>query len=302
MSNRERRFPLDVLAIGDHFNSPGGKTRALLKHLEQCPSVRSLGAVPFKDAIMDLITAGKVNTIFIDLLSPGFLGGADSEQFISSIRNDFPRIVFVLYTTPDYFDEFCRSYPRFEHYFYLDYLSFRDEDSEASFKRLDEVLQKCEEWHNAQFQYDIALSFAGEDREYAEQLAQLLRTKGVTVFYDRDETANLLGKDLHTHLFEIYAYRSRYCVLFVSKAYTKKMWTGHERAAAQQRALNERGSDYIIPIRVDNISIPGLSKNIAYARIDEGIPRIANLLVQKLWSKEKDTPKRRIDSEYYWSS
>ena len=33
-------------------------------------------------------------------------------------------------------------------------------------------------------QYDVALSFAGEDRPYAEQLANRLQTGGHSVFYD----------------------------------------------------------------------------------------------------------------------
>lgn len=37
----------------------------------------------------------------------------------------------------------------------------------------------------------IALSFAGEDREYVDQVANLLRDSGVKVFYDKFEEANL---------------------------------------------------------------------------------------------------------------
>ena len=34
------------------------------------------------------------------------------------------------------------------------------------------------------YKYDIALSFAGEDREYVEKVATLLKENGVRVFYD----------------------------------------------------------------------------------------------------------------------
>lgn len=37
---------------------------------------------------------------------------------------------------------------------------------------------------NDSFKYDVALSFAGEDRKAAENLARALRSKGVSVFYD----------------------------------------------------------------------------------------------------------------------
>ena len=42
--------------------------------------------------------------------------------------------------------------------------------------------------------YDIAISFAGEDRPIAERLASLLVTQGLNVFYDAYEQPNLWGK------------------------------------------------------------------------------------------------------------
>ena len=45
--------------------------------------------------------------------------------------------------------------------------------------------------------YDIALSFAGENRVYVEEVAQALRSAGVSVFYDKFEQAGLWGKESH---------------------------------------------------------------------------------------------------------
>jgi len=39
--------------------------------------------------------------------------------------------------------------------------------------------------------YDIALSFAGENRAYVEEVAAGLKAAGVKVFYDAFEKANL---------------------------------------------------------------------------------------------------------------
>jgi hypothetical protein len=78
------------------------------------------------------------------------------------------------------------------------------------------------------FQYDVALSFAGEDRSVAEALAQALRDSGARVFYDRYEQATLWGKDLYQHLQTVYRDTARYCVVFVSAAYARKLWTRHE--------------------------------------------------------------------------
>jgi len=48
--------------------------------------------------------------------------------------------------------------------------------------------------------YTIALSFSGEEREFAESIAQILRENEVAVFYDRFEQHDLWGKDLYETL------------------------------------------------------------------------------------------------------
>jgi len=49
-------------------------------------------------------------------------------------------------------------------------------------------------------QFDVALSFAGEDREYVEQVADMLRRMGIQVFYDKYELVTLWGKNLYDYL------------------------------------------------------------------------------------------------------
>lgn len=132
------------------------------------------------------------------------------------------------------------------------------------------------------FAYDVALSFAGEDRAHAESLAGLLVSKGVRVFYDRYEQANLWGKDLYQHLQTVYRDRARYCVIFVSAAYSKKLWARHELQQAQARAFTEN-AEYILPIRVDDTTIPGLNSTVGYldGRTTD-TPTIVDMLLNKL--------------------
>ncbi|MFC4854538.1 toll/interleukin-1 receptor domain-containing protein [Actinophytocola glycyrrhizae] len=111
--------------------------------------------------------------------------------------------------------------------------------------------------------YDVCLSFADEQRSYVEEVATLLTSAGLRVFYDSFETADLWGRDLYEHLDEIYSRRSRFCVLFISADYSRKVWTNHERAAAQERALNSR-SVYVLPVRFDETRIPGIRSSIGY--------------------------------------
>ncbi len=131
-------------------------------------------------------------------------------------------------------------------------------------------------------QYDVALSFAGEQRAYAEQLAKVLRASGVRVFYDRDLKAVLWGKNLIDYLHDIYCNEARFCVVFVSEAYARKRWTTHERKAAQERVFREVTSEYLLPIKVDETTLPGLPETVGYASIGDGIEEIARMLLEKL--------------------
>ena len=44
------------------------------------------------------------------------------------------------------------------------------------------------------YRYDVALSFAGEDRHYVERVAKELQRRGIRVFYDKYEQTELWGK------------------------------------------------------------------------------------------------------------
>ena len=131
-------------------------------------------------------------------------------------------------------------------------------------------------------QYDVALSFAGEDRHYVEQLARLLKLGGYLVFYDRYEQAELWGKDLYVHLSSVYKDQARYCVIFLSKHYAQKLWAKHELQNAQARAFQEN-QEYVLPIRIDDTEIPGILPTVGYLDLDPtNIEEIYQALVEKL--------------------
>ena len=113
------------------------------------------------------------------------------------------------------------------------------------------------------FEYDVGLSFAGEQRSYVQHVAQELKARGIRVFYDDYETDKLWGKDLYAHLSEVYQYGCAFCVVFVSKEYAAKVWPTAELRSAQARAINEKG-EYILPARFDDTAIPGLLDTVKY--------------------------------------
>ena len=73
------------------------------------------------------------------------------------------------------------------------------------------------------YEFDVALSFAGEDRKYVECVADELKDMGFKVFYDKYETVSLWGKDLYAHISDIYFKKARYVVIFISEHYKKKL-------------------------------------------------------------------------------
>ena len=133
-----------------------------------------------------------------------------------------------------------------------------------------------------QSDYDVALSFAGEDRAYVSRVAAVLKNAQVKVFYDAYEKVTLWGKDLYEHLSDVYQHRARFTVLFASKHYADKVWTNHERKSAQARAIADR-REYILPARFDDSEIPGLLATTGYIDLRTETPeQFAALILEKL--------------------
>jgi len=132
------------------------------------------------------------------------------------------------------------------------------------------------------FEFDVALSFAGSDRQIAESLAELLVAEGLSVFYDLYVQARLWGKDLYQHLQRVYRDRARYCVVFVSKSYLERPWSMHELKQVQARDFIEH-RDYILPVRLDDTELPGLNPTIGYVDLRQtSVEGIASLLLGKI--------------------
>lgn len=135
----------------------------------------------------------------------------------------------------------------------------------------------------ANYEYDVAISFAGTERPWAQGLAEAVQTAGYRVFYDEFYPELLWGKDLAVFFAEVYGKKSRYCVIFASEQYAQRAWTTHEYRSAAARAIEEKGAEYILPIRVDDTEIPGLLPTTGYLELARyGIEKIADLLILKV--------------------
>src|SRR5262249_15869564 len=148
-----------------------------------------------------------------------------------------------------------------------------------------------------EFEYDVAISFAGEDRAHADDIANVLSENTSKVFYDEYEKAEVWGKDLYTYLSEIYQKRSRYCIVLVSKHYIEKRWTKQEIKAAQARALTE-SKEYILPVLLDDSEVPGILLTVGHLRCPPETPgTISDAILKKLGRKLSGASKGKIVKE-----
>jgi hypothetical protein len=132
------------------------------------------------------------------------------------------------------------------------------------------------------FEFDVALSFAGEDRAYVQEVAEAMKAADVTVFLDSDHEAEMWGEDLVEFFQRVYTVRAKYAILFVSCQYATKAWPRAERRAALARALEQRAA-YVLPIRMDDTDLPGLEPTVHYIDARRvGIDGIVRALSAKL--------------------
>lgn len=115
--------------------------------------------------------------------------------------------------------------------------------------------------------YDVVISFAGEDRTYAAMIAKGLVAKGLKVFYDDFERPVLWGHNLYEYLSDLYQNQARYSVALISKHYARKRWAQLEWKAIQARCFREC-EPYCLPVRLDGTELAGLLPTTAYLSVE----------------------------------
>ena len=131
-------------------------------------------------------------------------------------------------------------------------------------------------------QWDVAVSFAGAQRDYVGQVAEALKARGVRCFYDADEQTELWGKYLADELPAIYGEQAAAVVMFVSAEYAAREWTRLERRAALARAVRER-REYVLPARFDDTLLPGLPSDMVTVDLRTRTPQqFAAMIADKL--------------------
>ena len=150
-------------------------------------------------------------------------------------------------------------------------------------------------------EYQVALSFAGEQRDYVEAVARNLAVRSIAVFYDGFEQAGLWDRDGTEAFHEVFVEKATYVVMFISAEYAKKAWTRHERRSALSRMMKEE-KEYVLPVRFDDTAMPGLPNSILYLRASDYSPaELSATIARKLGiaafdGKASDVPPPRMTS------
>lgn len=132
------------------------------------------------------------------------------------------------------------------------------------------------------WEYQVALSFAGEQRAYVERVSKELTKLGIHHFYDNDNQSSLWGKNLTRYLDDIYFAKSRFVVAFISKEYRDKIWTKWEMNSAQDRAMRQP-EEYLLPVYFDDIRLSGLVGSLGHIDARTTSPEeLAHLIYEKV--------------------
>jgi hypothetical protein len=131
-------------------------------------------------------------------------------------------------------------------------------------------------------EFDVAISFAGTERTYAQALRSILQANGLKIFLDEDFQAEIWGTNLIEYLNKLYRERAAYCLMLISEEYKSRAYTRVERRAALDRLIRE-SSEYILPVKIDDSWIEGLPEATGYQDLRvKGVVAIAELVIHKI--------------------
>lgn len=108
------------------------------------------------------------------------------------------------------------------------------------------------------YEFDIAISFAGENRDMAKKIAEKIEIFDVSVFYDELYEVNFLGKALTKQFTKIFNEQSKFILCLLDVNHKNKIWPTFERETFRLRIEEEA----IIPVYLDDTVFLGIPEDI----------------------------------------
>ncbi len=134
------------------------------------------------------------------------------------------------------------------------------------------------------FEYDFAISYAGEEERIAQRIHDAIKEKysKYTIFFAPKEINQLVGQN-GEQFFDKLFLQSKQVIVILSENYKRKEWTRYEWDIIKERNEENR----CIPIKVDNVRILGFPSNFIYIPFKNNFDEIAKISIEKLLSYEK---------------
>ena len=132
-------------------------------------------------------------------------------------------------------------------FYYIKHVDWEEIRKECGFR--DDIETK---------EFEIAISFAGENRVLAKYIAEQFDQIDVTVFFDELYESNYLGKAWSKEFERIFVSDSRYVVCLLDVFHKEKIWPTFERDCFKIRIPNGE----VIPIYLDETIFVGIPDDI----------------------------------------
>ena len=140
-----------------------------------------------------------------------------------------------------------------------------------------------------EYKYDVALSFAIEDKEIAEAISKELKNLNISFYLFFDEV--IWGANIKNETWQVYKEESMFALAIISKHYVKKRWSKDEMEVIQTVNRGEN-RPYLLPLRIDSTPVEGLSDTISYLIWNNDATKVAiaiKSLIDKFGDKDKSS-------------
>lgn len=142
---------------------------------------------------------------------------------------------------------------------------------------------KTEQKEEQKNRFIVAFTFAGENRQFVEQVADEVSSRfgRQRVFYDAFYEAELARPNLDTYLQNIYHNQSDLLVVFLCENYSSKEWCSLEWRAIRD-LIKQKNDDRIIFVKMGNFEVGGVFSIDGYLDGTKNSPqKIAQRIIER---------------------
>jgi TIR domain/NACHT domain len=174
-------------------------------------------------------------------------------------------------------------------------------NAKTKLRTIDSDREKTEALvHQFKWRYQVALSFAGEQRPFVNRIAAILAAAlgQDQVFYDRFHEAELARPNLDLYLQSVYSEQSKLVVVFLGIDYEHKEWPGLEWRSVRD-LVKRRSASQVMLVRLDDAPISGILGIDGFIEAQGRSPQqIADLILRRLSGSIRTLQDKIVDGSF----